>query len=115
IIDPRVGLLSNDSEADGDTFTVDTSSVTMPRKGTLTVNANGTFTYTNLRSTEAGDTDSFTYRAIDKDGRSVPIQVIITTTRSTHQNPVNRLDTNGDGSVSPIDALRVINLLNRQS
>ncbi|WP_164101631.1 tandem-95 repeat protein [Candidatus Laterigemmans baculatus] len=115
IIDPRNGLLANDSEADGDAFTVDVASVSDPLHGTVDVNADGTFSYTNLRNESAGETDTFSYRLIDKDGRSVPVQVTITMTRSTHQNPVDRLDTNADGSVSPIDALRVINLLNRQN
>lgn len=115
VSDRRLGLLANDSEADGDVFTVDTSSVTQPSNGTVSVNSDGTFTYTNLSNSSVGATDSFTYRAIDADGRSVPATVTITLIGSTHQNPSERLDVNADGAVSAIDALRVVNLLNRQN
>jgi hypothetical protein len=115
VVDQRLGLLANDSEADGDAFTVDPTSVTQPANGTVQVNANGTFTYTNLSNSTVGATDTFTYRAIDKDGRSQPATVTITLIGSTLQNPNNRLDVNADGSVSAIDALRVVNLLNRQN
>jgi hypothetical protein len=115
VVDPRVGVLANDSEADGDPFTVDLASVTQPANGRVIMNANGTFTYENLANSTVGSVDTFTYRAIDKDGRSGVVTVSITLIGSTHQNPSNRLDVNADGSVSPIDALRIINLLNREN
>ncbi len=115
IVDPRVGVLANDTEADGDAVTVNVASVTQPANGQVTMNANGTFTYVNLANSVVGAVDTFTYRAVDKDGVSNVVTVSITLIGSTHQNPSNRLDVNADGSVSPIDALRIINLLNREN
>lgn len=45
------------------------------------------------------------------DGEVGDYQVIINA--PGFQNAINRLDVNGDGSVSPIDALRIINFINR--
>ncbi|TWU66700.1 Thermophilic serine proteinase precursor [Crateriforma conspicua] len=109
------GLLRNDSDNDGDTFTVDVATVTSPAHGELTVNADGTFQYVN-NSGEAGDTDSFTYRIEDSTGRfSDPVTVTITLSRSRYQNPIAEMSTDvtADGFVTALDALRVINMLNR--
>jgi len=55
------GLLGNDSDPDGNPITA--VKVTDPVHGTLTLNADGSFTYTH----DGGETtsDSFTYRAFD--------------------------------------------------
>ncbi|XZE56816.1 Ig-like domain-containing protein [Planctomycetaceae bacterium SH139] len=114
ISDPRSGLLANDSEADGDDFTVLAGSINGPQNGTVSVNPNGTFTYTNISNSNVGQTDTFSYQAVDENGGiGNRVTVTIELIGSTHQNPVNNLDVNADGSVSPIDALRIINLLNR--
>ncbi len=116
--EPSQGLLANDSDPDDDVFTgttrklqVDPSSVTQPTRGTLTVSANGTFTYTNT-SGETGDTDSFQYRPVDATGR---VGNLVTVTfnlgRSRYQNPIPEFaeDVNANGVISPLDALRIIN------
>ncbi|WP_082893819.1 tandem-95 repeat protein [Rufibacter ruber] len=54
-------LLKNDTDADGNQLTAKV--VTQPAKGTLTLNADGTFTYTP--GANVNGTDSFTYRAHD--------------------------------------------------
>lgn len=54
-------VLANDSDADGDPLTA--ILVTGPANGTLTLNANGTFSYTHNGSTTTSD--SFTYKAND--------------------------------------------------
>jgi hypothetical protein len=119
VVDQRLGVLANDTDADGDSLSVSPGSVTQPRFGTVQVNPNGTFTYVNT-SGNRGDVDSFSYRAIDadeqgnSDGEGNLATVFIELVRSTHQNPVNSLDVNADGNISAIDALRVINLLNRR-
>jgi hypothetical protein len=58
--------------------------------------------------------DSFQYEALDpSNASSGPVTVAILVVNShPWQNRVNRLDVNGDGFVSPIDALQVINRLN---
>ena len=58
---PAGGILTNDTDVEGDALTaLLVSNVT---KGTLNLNANGGFTYTP--NTNANGTDSFTYRAKD--------------------------------------------------
>lgn len=54
-------VLANDSDADGDPLTA--ILVTGPANGTLTLNANGTFSYTHNGSPTTSD--SFTYKAND--------------------------------------------------
>jgi len=55
------GVLSNDTDPEGTTLTA--AVVANPSHGTLTLNANGSFTYTP--TTGYTGTDSFTYRASD--------------------------------------------------
>ncbi len=56
-------LLSNDSDPDGDNLTLQTSPVSGPSSGQLTLDASGTFSYTHDGSFSG--TDSFTYRVCD--------------------------------------------------
>src|SRR5205823_5358688 len=55
------GVLTNDTDVDGDTLTV--SSHTNPAHGTLTLNANGSFSY--VPNANFNGSDSFTYKAND--------------------------------------------------
>ena len=55
------GVLANDTDPDGDPLTA--VLVTGPSHGTLTLNANGSFTYTPAANYNGPD--SFTYRASD--------------------------------------------------
>ena len=107
----QAGLLANDYDADGDTFEI--TFVVQPEKGTLTINPTGIFVYTNTEG-NVGDTDEFSYRLTDSTGlESDLVTVKITLTSSSYQNPILQADVNADGRVSAIDALRVINFLNR--
>ena len=58
---PAPGVLGNDTDADGDTLTA--ALVGAPQHGTLTLNPNGSFTYTPASNFTG--TDTFTYRASD--------------------------------------------------
>ena len=60
-VDAGIGVLANDTDADGDTLTAQL--VTPPANGSVTLNGNGAFTYTP----DAGfsGSDSFTYQASD--------------------------------------------------
>ncbi len=55
------GLLSNDTDADGDPLTA--SLYTPPANGTMTINPNGSFTYTP--NSDYNGTDAFVYRVCD--------------------------------------------------
>jgi Bacterial Ig domain/Putative Ig domain len=72
---PSLGLLAGDSDADGDTLTVTGHSA--PAHGTVSVNADGTFTYTP--TTSYAGYDSFTY-AISDGALSASAEVTIDVT-----------------------------------
>ncbi|MCC9644859.1 pre-peptidase C-terminal domain-containing protein [Rhodopirellula sp. JC740] len=121
ISDPALGLLRNDFDPDlNSTLSIASGSVTQPTYGTISLDGNndGTFIYTfNPESSLLNPLptgDSFTYRVQDNTGRlSPPVTVTITFGQSAYQNPSDRFDVTADGFVTAIDALRVINLLNR--
>ncbi|MEX7471267.1 Ig-like domain-containing protein, partial [Mycobacterium adipatum] len=83
-------VLTNDSDVDGDTLTA--TLVDGPTNGTLTLNADGTFTYTP--DTDFNGSDSFTYTATDGTATSSVATVSITV------NPVNDAPVTVDDSVS---------------
>src|SRR5690606_34336708 len=73
---PAPGVLGNDSDADSDPLQAQL--VTSVTNGTLTLNADGSFTYT---SNAGATTDSFTYNAFDgTDTSAAPATVTITIT-----------------------------------
>lgn len=63
-VNAATGVLSNDTDPLG--FTMTAVKLTNPAKGTVTLNANGSFTYTPNTGTFGAD--SFTYRVTDSDG-----------------------------------------------
>ncbi len=76
---PAPGVLANDYDADGNSLTA--IKVTNPSHGTLTFNADGSFTYTHDGSETTSD--AFTYKANDGKFDSDTVTVSITI------NPVN--------------------------
>lgn len=120
VLNPAQGVLSNDTDADNDVFPgtnqkvqVDLSSVTQPALGMLTMNADGTFIYNNTGGL-TGDVDTFTYRPIDPTGRSGNVVTVsLQIGQSLYQNPIPgfQFDVTADGFITPLDALRVMNLL----
>ena len=74
---PAPGVLINDSDSDaGDSLTA--VATTQPGHGTLTLNADGSFTY--IPDARFVGTDSFTYKAVDKAGLvSAPatVQIVV--------------------------------------
>jgi len=78
IVTELVGVLINDTDVDGDNLTAELDSMVNVSNGTLTLDANGSFTYTH----DGGETteDIFTYSASDAEGRllSDPATVSIT-------------------------------------
>ena len=75
---PAPGVLGNDSDPDGDPLTA--VLVTGPSHGSLTLNANGSFSYTP--AADFAGSDSFSYRASDGTLSSSPATVTITVTAS---------------------------------
>ncbi|MEI4474241.1 beta strand repeat-containing protein, partial [Frigidibacter sp. MR17.24] len=84
VISAAAGVLSNDSDADGDPLSA--TVVSNPAHGALTLNTDGSFTYTP----EAGfsGSDSFAYAAADGQGNSTGGTVTIAVAQ-----PANRLPT----------------------
>ncbi len=75
---PAKGVLTNDTDPNGDTITV--ANFTQPANGAVAVNPDGSFTYTP-NSFFIG-TDTFTYRATDGTNTSISATVSITVTPS---------------------------------
>lgn len=108
------GVLANDRDIEGNTFT---ASVTRaPTLGQLTLNLDGTFSYIPNPTTLVGAVDTFKYQAVDSLGAvsaEATVNITITTPpASKHQNPIQKLDVDADGFISPIDVLLIINFLN---
>lgn len=78
-----VSVLSNDSDVEGDSLTA--VLVDKPQHGTLTLNANGTFSYVHDGSESTSD--SFTYKASDGQAQSPTTAVSITVTNSGEPQP----------------------------
>lgn len=70
-------VLNNDVDPDGDMLTVNTTPGTPPANGMVTLNADGTFTYTPTSPTFTG-TDQFTYTVCDGNGGCDMATVFIT-------------------------------------
>ncbi|MEN0039464.1 MAG: Ig-like domain-containing protein [Cellvibrio sp.] len=97
LVGGATSVLANDSDAEGDLLTA--VLVTGPTNGTLTLNANGTFSYVHNGSETT--TDSFTYRAHDGTANGNIVTVTINVT-PVNDAPVANNDTasvNEDGSV----------------
>ncbi|MDA0658164.1 MAG: Ig-like domain-containing protein [Planctomycetota bacterium] len=82
------GVLSNDTDADGDTLAV--AVATQPANGSLILNSNGSFSYTP--TAQFSGADSFTYTISDGTGNSTPVQVSLTVT-AVNDAPVAVADT----------------------
>nr|NQU91911.1 LruC domain-containing protein [Bacteroidota bacterium] len=89
-------VITNDSDPDGNNITVNTAPVTPPSHGSVTLNADGTFTYTP--TTGYVGTDTFVYEISDDGTPSLTDQAIVTIT-------INSLgeDSDGDGVLNGDD------------
>lgn len=79
------GVLGNDSDPDGDPLTASLDVYTGP--GTLTLNLDGSFSYTPALTAVPGETDSFTYVANDGTVDSAVATVTITVIASPANQP----------------------------
>ncbi|UXA15896.1 Ig-like domain-containing protein [Mycobacterium sp. SMC-4] len=92
------GVLANDTDVDGDTLTV--TMVSGPAHGSLTLNANGSFTYTP--SSGYNGTDSFTYTVIDGITNGNVATVTITVIDNVRPSVTDVQAGNGGGTTSLI-------------
>ncbi len=115
-----IAVLANDSDPDlnGSLDAQSLVVVTPPSSGTAFPlqdsqgNLTGEIRY--VPATGFSGSDSFTYRVSDNLGRASGVATVnITVSASRLQNPLLNLDVDGDGDISPIDALLNVNLLNR--
>ena len=108
------GVLANDRDIEGNTFTARVTRA--PTLGQLSLNLDGTFSYIPNSNTLVGAVDTFKYQAVDSLGavsNEATVKITITTPpASKHQNPIQKLDVDADGFISPIDVLLIINFLN---
>ena len=104
-----IPVTNNDTDADG---TIDLNSVfvvSLPANGSVRRGDNGTFDYQpNLGFV---GTDTFSYRVTDDDGlvsNAADVQITTAERDFPYQNPINNLDVDADGHVSPRDVLIII-------
>ena len=94
------GLLSNDSDIEGDVLTVSAAPLTEPWSGLLILNSDGTFTYTP--DTDFNGTDGFSYELTDSSG-AVSQATVTITVDPVNDAPVgvaDRVSTPADGRVA---------------
>jgi VCBS repeat-containing protein len=98
------GVLDNDSDRDGDALTA--VRVSGPAHGTLTLNANGSFSYTP--AADYNGPDSFTYKAIDGSVESNTATVTLTVTAFDSAELTTRTQAmDGDLKVPPGSEMQV--------
>ena len=106
-----IDVLRNDSDEDG---TLNRSSVVVasgPDVGSASVQIDGSIRYSPPAG--FGGTATLQYSVLDNDGLASNVATVtIIVGGSVHQNPVNNLDVNADGFISPIDVLILVNDLN---
>jgi VCBS repeat-containing protein len=91
------GVLGNDSDVDGDALTA--ASVSGPSHGTLTLNADGSFSYSPAANYNGPD--SFTYKASDGVADS-NVATVSLTVRSVNDAPVARDDSYATDEDTPL-------------
>ena len=115
------GILLNDSDAENDPLTP--SLVAGPFKGTLSLNNNGSFTYTRrtdgsvsgspAEGISLNQQDVFTYQVSDGNTSSQAVQVtLLDNERVPWHNATLPFDVNADGQMTPVDVLHIINSIN---
>ncbi|MBP89580.1 MAG: hypothetical protein CMJ64_23200, partial [Planctomycetaceae bacterium] len=115
------GLLSNDSDVEQAGLSLTAVQRSLPNNGTVALNPDGSFVYTP--DADFSGQVTFQYQAEDDlQARSALKTVTITVTGGgnsggsggtiTWHSPTIAEDVNGDGDVSPLDILQIINTIN---
>ncbi len=105
-----IAVMNNDSDAEGDSFMV-TSNFSQAQNGTVTLNADGTFTY--CPNTDYIGTDVFTYEICDT-GNPIACEdaiVIIT----IEPQPDNTVDANPDEEITEVNTCVEVFVLNNDT
>ena len=89
VISAENGVLSNDTDPNGDTFTVDDTFIVAPTHGQLLLSIDGSFSY--IPDANFNGVDQFQYAAIDSQGASATATVTIIV-NSQPDNPVAQND-----------------------
>jgi len=106
------GVLSNDADEDGEMIQAEL--VRNATHGTVALHPDGSFEYTPGITPHHEHWDSFEYVATDGMNTSVAATVSITIdTDFPWYNSEKPLDVNDDSDITPVDALQIINELNR--
>ena len=118
-----MGVLGNDISPDGRPLTVSPRTLVTDRGAAVQIAADGTFRYDPTRSlplrvmdAEESYQDSFQYQITDDVGGTSAATVWVTVlgvTDPPYHNPVISGDVNGDSQVGAIDALILVNMVNR--
>jgi len=104
-------VLRNDNDPDGSLDPATLMVVSGSDMADVVVQADGTILFTP-RAGFLGSTQ-FRYVVSDNEGRpSAPTDVSVQVVVSIYQNPRNRFDVDNDKTVSPLDVLLLVNLLN---
>jgi hypothetical protein len=116
-----IPVLANDTDADGTIVTSSVAIAQQPDNGSVSISQSGVITYTPALAFSG--TDTFQYTVQDNvGGVSAPATVTVTVRPfRPWQNPADQvangasgfLDVSGDGFVSAIDVLLIINRINR--
>ncbi len=93
------GVLGNDSDPNGDAMTAVVG--TNVAHGTLSLNANGGFSYTPAINYTG--TDSFTYRARDSKGATSNLATVSIGVAAANQVSINSTSANGALPIDPVD------------
>ncbi|MGP1387229.1 MAG: Ig-like domain-containing protein [Thainema sp.] len=99
VINAATGVLSNDSDPEGDAFSISAYDTTSASGGSVVMNANGSFTYTPAANFNG--TDSFTYTISDENGGTATETVTIAVS-AANDVPVAADDTLNTGSNTPL-------------
>lgn len=102
-------VTSNDTDADGTIVANSVFVVAPPANGTVSVGSDGSVTYQPALGFIG--TDTFSYRVRDNDGlvsNAADVRVSMSERDFPYQNPINNMDVDGDGNVSPRDVLFII-------
>ena len=110
-----INVLANDVYSDDNSSvgSGEVSIVTAPTNGNATVESNGSIHFAPSTGFKGTSTLSYTVRD-SNNAVSSPAFVTIQVVPSFYQNALNRFDVNQDGFVSPVDALVIINDIQRR-